>query len=1351
MKKEANKKTQPGSASSPESAPKYQSPKDRGFPIVGIGASAGGLRAFSQVLRNLPVDTGMAFVLVQHLDPKHASILPELMTKETKMPVSEIKNGMAVEPNHVYVMPPNVYIAILHGVLNLMPRTETARGIHMPIDYFFRSLAEDQESRAIGVVLSGTATDGTHGLREIKARGGITFAQNPETAEYDGMPQSAISAGVVDFALPPEEIAKELARIGRHPYLTHPKAVDTGRIIPETEVDLLNKIYIILRGTTGVDFTYYKPTTVKRRIARRMLLNKIDKLDEYVNYLQANPDELGELYQDILINVTEFFRDHGSFDTLKTEVFPNITKDRTADTPIRIWVPGCSTGEEVYSIAITLLEFLDNVPIKPAIQIFATDINERVLSQARTGIYPESITNDVSPERLRRFFSKVTDGYQVNKSIREMCIFAKHNITKDPPFSRLDFISFRNVLIYMGSVLQKKVVPVLHYALNPNGFLMLGTAETVGEFSMLFSLVDKKHKIYARRPVPSKLPIEFAVAGYPLEQLEIEGRTSVPAEKRLPEFNVMEVANHVVLDRFAPPGVVINDKLDVVQFRGHTSPYLEHASGAASLNLLSMAREGLALDLRTLIHKAKTTNAIVAKEGLKVLYNGSYKYVDLEVIPIKSPAEEFYYLVLFEDVTAEKEKKEAPGKEEAAKEKPAEGEECARLKRELGSTKDYLQSVIEEKDAANEELRAANEEIQSSNEELQSINEELETAKEELQSTNEELTTVNEELQNRNFELSQVNDDLNNVLSSVSIPIVILGRDLRIRRFTPAAQRLLNVIPADIGRSIINIQPNIELPDLEHTVLDVIESLNVKTEEVLDRSGRWYSMHIRPYRTAENKIDGAVVAFLDINDLKSSMERLRESSEFGESLNMINALINSTLETGDIIQEVLANAAGVLDVESAMLFIKEDSGWVARYAYRMPGDIIGKRFTLEQARHTDISFKTGKPLVINNTEGDGRIDQAFAREYHIRSLLDVALTAKGRPFGDLAFHYHSHPVEFTDAQIDFANKLATSMALALENSRLYTEQKRAAEFSGALNEVNAAISSTLEFNEIMKRVIVEATRALEAEAATVNLREQNRWTTKYVYGLPGELIGSKLTDEDVPHAVLAMRTDTPATISDAYNDERVNREAMKRNGIRSTLAIPLRVREDFIGVLLFNYFSHAVTFNDVQLDFAKKLSTAMSLALENARLYSTERHIANTLQDALLIMPEKVRGVDFGYLYRSATETARVGGDFYDIFELEHGKVGIVVGDVSGKGIEATSLTAVVKDTFKAHAYEGLSPADIMSRTNELVKKVNAPGNFVTTFLGVLDTKTGELFYCSAGHPPTIIKKKKGSSSLSKT
>ncbi|HSN87830.1 MAG TPA: chemotaxis protein CheB, partial [Thermoanaerobaculia bacterium] len=693
------------------------------FSVVGIGASAGGLEAFTQMLSAMPVDTGMAFVLVQHLAPTHASMLAEILSRSTAMPVTEVHDEPRVEPNRVYVIPPDRNMTISGGVLQLLPREE-APGQHRPIDVFFRSLAEDQKDRAIGVILSGTASDGTLGLQEIKTEGGITFAQN-DTAQQDSMPRSAVASGCVDFVLSPAEIAAEIGRIARHPYGS--PASPARRKAAEGE-PRLEEILAILRDVKGVDFSQYKASSLNRRVHRRMILHKLSGVEEYARFLRKNPGEVEVLYQDILIHVTSFFRNPATFAALKATVLPKLFKDRSRDEPLRIWVLGCSTGEEAYSIAITFAEFAEAHGSRLPIQIFATDLNEAVIEKARAGVYPQSIAHDVPPELLQRFFSEAGGSYRISKTIREMCVFARHNVLTDPPFSQIDLITCRNLLIYLEPALQQRVVPLLHYALKPAGFLLLGSSETFGSYRDLFELADSGHRCYTKKPSTRRLTFGPAAAHRPGRGGPIPG----PARRQPADDDVQKEADRILLTRYVPPGVLVNADLEILQFRGDTGPYLAPAPGKASLNLLKMARKGLAVTLRTAINKARKEDAPVREEGLQIDSEGGLREIQLEVVPVKGGSAGGF-LVLFQEPVRGGAKAGSPLARAAAEEEDSEVENT-RLAQELAATREYLQSVIEQQEAANEELQSANEEAQSANEELQSINEELETSKEEIQS-----------------------------------------------------------------------------------------------------------------------------------------------------------------------------------------------------------------------------------------------------------------------------------------------------------------------------------------------------------------------------------------------------------------------------------------------------------------------------------------------------------------------------------------------------------------------------------------------------------------------------------------
>lgn len=861
--------SKPKLAARPEAEEKARSIAEQAFPVVGIGASAGGLEAFTRLLSGLPAETGMAFVLIQHMDPAHESMLTELLSRATILPIREVSEGTRVEQNHIYVIPRNATMVISGGILRLTSR-ETDGGKYLPVDRFLRSLAEDQKSKAIGIILSGTASDGALGIRAVKAEGGITFAQDEASAKFNGMPESAVDTGCVDFVLPPERIAQELAALSRHPYVSRADPSETIEAIPQA-TDHLGSIFRLLRTTTGVDFTHYKPTTMRRRIARRMAVHKTEQLSEYAHYLEEHPEEIVRLYEDLLISVTGFFRDPDAFQILKTKVFPRLLKDRPRDSAIRVWAPGCSSGEEVYSIAICLLEALAEAKSDFDIQIFGTDISDLAIEKARAGVYPENIRQDVSRERLEHFFVRVANGYQISKAIRERCVLAKQNLIKDPPFSKVDLISCRNVLIYLGPALQQKALAVLNYALRPGGFLLLGSSETLGTQGTSFELEDRKRRLYSKKltePVP--VP-RLATEGSAAEDFSLPGKAPKWAEAEL-----QKESDRMVLKRYGPPGVAINQNMEIVQFRGDTAPYLVAAPGTPSLQLLKMVRGGLAPSLRSAIEQARKLGVAVRRKGLRLEHGAESRHFDLEVIPLtSSQVSERLWLILFLEANAPEAKRQGKSPAKGGGIGPERQTE-AHMRRELSDTKDSMRSLMQEYEATNEELQSLNEEIQSSNEELQSTNEELQTSKEELQASNEELSTVNDELQNRNDELVQAHNDLTNLFSNVAMPIVMIGNDRRIRRFTPAAEKVLNLIPADVGRPIDHINPGIVGGSLEQRVGNVIESLASEEAEVQDRAGRWHLLRIRPYRTSDNRIDGAVLVLVDIDDLKRSLDLSRD-------------------------------------------------------------------------------------------------------------------------------------------------------------------------------------------------------------------------------------------------------------------------------------------------------------------------------------------------------------------------------------------------------------------------------------------------------------------------------------------
>ena len=855
------------------------------FPIVGIGASAGGLDAFEKFFTNMPSDAGMAFVLIQHLDPTHKSILSQLITRYTRMKVLEVHDGMLVEPNSVFVIPPNRYMGILNGKLHLLEPTALP-GHRTPIDYFFRTLAEDQKENAICLVLSGTGTEGTLGLRAIKGEGGMGMVQDPESAKYDGMPRNAISTGLADYVLPVEEMPEQLIAYARHAIIRVPGK--PAEVTPK-EADHLEKIFMIVRSQKGHDFSRYKKNTVLRRIERRMAVNRITELSRYVRYVQEQPAEADTLFKNLLIGVTNFFRDKEAFEALREKVIPKLFENRSVDRPIRIWVPGCATGEEPYTIAILCKDFLRGLKDRFSVQIFATDLNNEAVETARLGNYPESIANDVPAEFLDRYFTKEGALYRVQKEIRDMVVFALQNVITDPPFSRIDLVTCRNLLIYLGAELQKKVLPLFHYALNPNAFLFLGSSESVGEFNDLFSVLDRKWRLYSRkdtalgrtgalhlnRPTATDRRIAGTAKGY-------AGSAESPIHR--------EVVEQLIMDRYGPAGVLISEKGEPLYIHGRTGKYLEPASGdfAAKSNILDMARPGLKIELARCIRKAVTKNMEIRLDRLRLKTNGGESLINLVVKPIVDQASrKGQLLVLFEDVPPE----ETPETEsEPTGSTEAEGHPRIRqLEHELLSTREYLQSTIEELETSNEELQSTNEELQSSNEELQSTNEELETSKEELQSVNEELNTVNSELQQNIEELTRTSNDLNNLLASTDIGTIFLDTSLNVQRFTPTMTNFINLIQTDVGRPLAHIVTKLKYGNMVEDAREVVRTLVTKEQEIQTNDDRWYSMRILPYRTVDNVIDGVVITFVDTSVFRRALKAAADEAERQE-VSIINTV-----------------------------------------------------------------------------------------------------------------------------------------------------------------------------------------------------------------------------------------------------------------------------------------------------------------------------------------------------------------------------------------------------------------------------------------------------------------------------
>ena len=768
-------------------------------------------------------------------------------------------------------------MTVRKGTLRLAPRLGSS-GLQRPIDDFSIALAEEQGNSAVGVVLSGTGSDGTYGLKAIKAAGGVTFAEDPKTAEWPAMPMSAIAAGSVDFVLSPRLIATELARIGHHPYLA--AAREAPPEVPEGSA--LGKIWQVLRSSAGVDFGLYKQTTVRRRIARRMALKTIPSLNKYAQILKQNPEEAQALADDMFIHVTSFFRDPECFQALRKRVLARLRVKGSAGDALRVWVAGCSTGEEAYSIAMLLLEELGERATRTKIQIFGTDVQERAVEQARFGIYTEAAVAGVSPARLKRFFVKADHGYQIQQSVRDLCVFARHDLAKDPPFSRMDLISCRNVLIYMGPALQKRVLSIFQYALKPGGFLFLGNSESISDYSDVFAPEDRKHRIFLRKPAAAA-SYDFYSASDHLPEPDAARPAATGAAG-----DFRKEAEAILLDRYTPPALIVDPDLHIVHFQGDVSPYLAPATGQPSFHLLKMVRPELVVDLRTAIYKARRTGAAVHKDGVQFKHHGHAAAVRLEVRPFrKRKGRNQDLLVVFQKIEpASHPSSLAEGRKTggaAAGKKQAAGK-TERLERELASTREHLRALIAENETAKEEMKTANEEARSSNEELQSTNQELETAKEELQSSNEELVTLNDELLHHNIELNALTQDLTNLLLGVDIPVLVLDADLRVRRFSPVAGTLLNLIPGDVGRPFSHIASNLNVPDWKELFSKVTRQGRLIEREVSDRNGHRYSLRVRPYKTPDNKIQGVLVVMLDTDLIYRARDEAQKSGDYARAM-----------------------------------------------------------------------------------------------------------------------------------------------------------------------------------------------------------------------------------------------------------------------------------------------------------------------------------------------------------------------------------------------------------------------------------------------------------------------------------
>jgi two-component system CheB/CheR fusion protein len=864
------------------------------FPIVGIGASAGGLEALEQLFRHITTDSGMAFVLVQHLDPNHASLLTEILQRTTSMPVVEAQDQIAVKPNCLYVIPPNRDMAIFHGKLQLSVPNEP-RGQRMPIDAFLRSLAEDQQENAIGIVLSGTGTDGTLGLRAILGGGGFTLVQEPSTAKYDGMPISAINAGYASHVLPVDKMQEALLGRSRN-FVAHTAIPSAPKIVSG-----INPILMKLRSITGHDFSHYKKSTIGRRIERRMSQHNIEDTDVYIHFLKENPSEVHALFKELLINVTSFFRDTEAFTVLKNDILPQLCQGKADDYLFRVWVAGCSSGEETYSIAILLRELMEQSQQQFKVQIYSTDLDGDSIAIARAGVYPPNIAQDVTPERLRRFFIKEEAGYRVKKEIREMVVFAIQNVIKDPPFTKLDLLSCRNLMIYLEPELQNRLMPMFNYALKPGGVLFLSSSESIGNHTGLFTALNRKWKFYrAIHSISSTRTVMENVLSW---SADTGAKASEEAMLKPKDVNFAEFARRVLVQYFAPASVITDLKGDILYVHSETGKYLRPAPGQASLNVVEMAREGLELELRNAVRAAASAGAATLNQKLQVKTNGDFTMISLSVRPLPGPdGSQNMLLVSFGDIVDPADK---PRRKRLAKQ--AELGCIEVLERDLAYMKESHQASIEEQQASNEELKSTNEEMQSTNEELQSTNEELETSKEELQSVNEELITVNSELQAKIEQLAGMQNDMKNLLDNTNIGTVFLDEHMVIRRYTREATNIYRLVPSDVGRLLNDIKSNLKTEDLIIKAQSVLESLVPIEQEVEAHNGAWYLLRIQPYRTLDNIIEGVVLTFTDISKRIEGETAVQLARELAE--NVVDTIRDPLLVLDGDLQVVSANRA----------------------------------------------------------------------------------------------------------------------------------------------------------------------------------------------------------------------------------------------------------------------------------------------------------------------------------------------------------------------------------------------------------------------------------------------------------
>ena len=1001
------------------------------FLTVGIGASAGGLEAFQTFFRHMSENSGMAFVLISHLAPDHDSLLSELLAKETQMPVLQVREETQLQPDRVYVIPPNATLTVDTGILRLSAPVQ-ARGHRAPIDIFFRSLAEDQGENAVCIVLSGTGSDGTIGLKSIKEFNGLAIAQDSQSAKYDSMPRNAVMTGLVDYVLPVEEIPAQLIEYARHREGLRANLGEDG-MLPQA-ADSLSQICALLRRRLGHDFSGYKQGTLVRRIQRRIQITHNASVDSYITYLKADDEEIQLLFKDLLIGVTHFFRDPEAFDALQKTVIAPLVKSSGPDKTIRIWIAGCSSGEEAYSIAMLVAEEIERQNVRSQVQIFATDIDDRALEQARHARYPESIADQILPERLERFFVKQNGLYQVSKQLREMCIFSQHSLISDPPFSRLDLISCRNLLIYFDAELQKRLIPLFHYALREDGCLFLGSSENLFEYGELFRTLSKPFRLFQHKQTMVLPQVSFPLvdrsAYRQLSQTRVKPDVGY-------QNQISRSVERVLLNDYAPACIIINEQSEIVYFFGRTGRYLEPSQGVPSNNLFDLARLGLRMDLRAAIRVARATLTEVIRKGISIENEERTTTIDLTVRPVKDASEDSGLLmVVFQDIDpatiAEQSSARIIGSNE-------EKTVTDQLEEELRITKEQLRSTVEEIETSNEELKSANEELLSMNEELQSSNEELQTSKEEMQSINEELETVNAELRNKVEELDSANSDVQNLFESTKIATVFLDHNLRIKRFTPATTELFHLIGTDIGRPVVDIAMPIENNSIEADVREVLRSLiPIQREIRLIGKGSYYNMRIMPYRTLENVISGVVVTFVDITSLRQSKNNAEEAARRQSAIAELGSYALQNNSAAEVCERATQIVCDTLESDLCSLFVvqpdnpevlrlQNGSGW--------PDDSIGTATISATDSHFGYTLSSGQPVAVHNFSEESRFSPSeLLQQFSIVSGISAIIHGTDRSYGVLTSHY-TEPNQYTAGDISFLQAITNALGATLQRER----------------------------------------------------------------------------------------------------------------------------------------------------------------------------------------------------------------------------------------------------------------------------------------------------------------------------